>query len=171
MRRRQPHGLTLLEVMLALFIFVVGIVGVLAAIPTGVRSAEQVILQDASIHLAHSKFAQFRRDRVDPLVDLISGSAYMTNKQEPLNSSGDCRDFKLGFDVDNFDDIQRYEWKVEVKPVKGKDAGIAAAPGHLAPSDTAGTAMMQLASVQVTVRQKGTDDEFTFTQYMFSYGN
>jgi prepilin-type N-terminal cleavage/methylation domain-containing protein len=166
----RSYGMTLIEVMLALFIFLVGIVGVLSAIPTGVTSAEHVILQDAAIHLAHSKFAQFRRDRIDPLTDLNSASTYMMNKQEPLNSSGEFRDFTLGFDAENFDEIQRYEWKVETAPVNGKDAGIATAPLHLTPVEKGGTPMMQLAFVQVTVRQKGSKREFSFSQYLFSYG-
>jgi type II secretory pathway pseudopilin PulG len=171
MKPRSPRGMTLVEVMLAMFVFLVGIVGVLAAIPTGVTSSEQVILQDAAIHLAHSKFAMFRRDRINPLVDLQSGSAYLNTHHEALNSSGEFRDFTIGFDSDNFDEIQRYEWKVEARPVTSKDAGIAAAPLHLQPMDGVGTPVTQLAFVQVTVRQKGTPREFSFSQYLFSYGN
>ena len=49
--RRRARGMTLMEVLIALFIFMVGIVGVLAALPTGVNAATWVIFQDAAIHL------------------------------------------------------------------------------------------------------------------------
>src|SRR5471030_2484590 len=94
-RARGAPGLTLLEVMIAMFIFLVGIVGVLAAMPTAVSSATAVIFQDCAIHLSHSKFAEFRRDRADPAVDLQPSSGgylpngsgpYTPGKQEPYNA-------------------------------------------------------------------------------------
>src|SRR6185503_16065029 len=85
---RANRGVTMMEVLIALFIFMVGIVGVLAAIPTGVNSAEWVIFQDAGIHLAHSKFTEFRRDRADPFVDLVDGSSYMPGTIGGANTPG-----------------------------------------------------------------------------------
>src|SRR5262249_45172953 len=136
-RPRSGRGLTLVETLIAMFIFLIGIVGVLAAMPTGVNSAIWVIFQDAAIHLAHSKFAEFRRDRVDPAVDLVaSGSGYLPNSagpgvpgaQEGFNNEGDpWRDFahSPGDTYQYFDDIWKYEWKIEVSDV---DAGSGTSP-------------------------------------------
>ena len=177
------RGMTLLEVLIALFIFMVGIVGVLAALPAGINSASYVISQDTAIHLAHSKLSEFRRDGVDPAVDLIDGSAYLpaggaytlgAGIQEPLNGNpGNYRDFahKAGEPYEHFDDIQRYEWKVEINPVYASAAGNPAPPpDYMVPSHSAGTPL-PLTRVVVTVHTKGTAREFSFTQYMYSYGN
>src|SRR5690348_5952040 len=123
-RARRSAGMTLLEVMIAMFIFLVGVLGVLASVPTGINAAATVILQDAAIHLAHSKFAEFRRDRIDPNVDLdassgsgyLPASGYTPGKQEPINATGaPWRDFAHdpGQPYEFFDDIQKYEWSVE----------------------------------------------------------
>ena len=184
---RGAPGLTLLEVMIAMFIFLVGIVGVLAAMPTGVSSATAVIFQDCAIHLAHSKFAEFRRDRVDPAADLTpSASGYLPNgsgpytpgKQDPYNAEPadpfQWRDFAAapGQTYQYFDDIWKYEWRVETGFV---DLGAGAAP--TAPAGTffpvnAGTANPQfpLYRVSIVIRMKHTTREMKFTQYMYAYG-
>lgn len=186
--RWRFRGVTLLEVMIALFIFMVGIVGVLAAVPTGVNSAEWVIFQDAALHLAHSKFSEFRRDRVDPFTDLADGSAYMPNAiggantpgiQENKNgNAGGWRDFAhgLGEPYQYFDDIERYEWRLELQEVGAGDyastqpAGIAAPTGsHLAPV-SGGGAGIRLQRVTVIVHMKGLSRELRFTQYLTPYG-
>ena len=167
---RRRRGMTLLEVMLAMFIFIVGIVGVLAAMPTGVTSAEWVIFQDAAIQLAHSKFSEFRRDRVDPQTDLTN-AAYLG----PVNSSsvgGPWRDFPHGpgDPYEHFDDIERYEWKVQLTAVSASNAGSPAPPtGTYFPS-TAGGSNLELTSVCVVVHLKGTSREICFTQLMYDYG-
>ena len=178
------RGLTLMEVLIALFIFMVGIVGVVAAIPTGVTSAEWVIFQDASIHLAHSKFAEFRRDRVSPATDLLTSSAYMDTNHGTLNTSPGAiwRDFydpaatysnKDAFKY--FDDINRYEWTVELAEVYQEAFATTAPAGttppagtYKAPSSTGGI-NIGLKRVAVVVHMKGTKREFRFTQYMCAY--
>jgi type II secretory pathway pseudopilin PulG len=172
---RQKKGMTLLEVLIAMFIFMVGIVGVLAAIPTGVTSAQWVILQDASIHLAHSKFAEFRRDRVDPGSDLVDGSTYLSNNHEPLNGAvPNWRDFNYakGKTYQYFDDIERYEWRIDqdvLAQAVGAGAGTnpAAPGGYNAP--TLGGGNGNVRSGVITVRNKGTSREFQFTQFMTPY--
>ena len=178
------RGLTLMEVLIALFIFMVGIVGVVAAIPTGVTSAEWVIFQDASIHLAHSKFAEFRRDRVSPATDLLTSSAYMDTNHGTLNTSSGAiwRDFydpaatysnKDAFKY--FDDINHYEWTVELADVFQAAFATTAPLGttppagaYKAPSSTGGI-NIGLKRVAVVVHMKGTKRKFRFTQYMCAY--
>ena len=163
-------GLTLLEVLIAMFIFLIGIVGILAALPTGISSAQTVILQDAAIHLAHSKFAEFRRDRVDPLVDLPEGSAYMAARQEPVNASasGPWHDFAhgAGDTYEYFDDIDHYEWRVD--PTRFKQVGVAA--DGMTPVEGGGRTLSKLARVAIVVHLKNTKKEFIFSQYMYAAG-
>lgn len=186
--RFRKRGLTLLEVMIAMFIFLVGIVGVLAAMPTGINSALWVVFQDASIHLAHSKFAEFRRDRVDPAVDLIAtsggylptGGVYVPGTQEPPNvGTGDgdpWRDFahNPGDPYQYFDDIQKYEWRVEVADVDQGNGGATAQPqapaGFFYPTNVNTASSIGLKRVSVTIRMKGTSRELRFSQLMFAYG-
>jgi hypothetical protein len=167
-RPRRRRGVTVVEVLIALFIFMVGIVGVLAALPTGITSAQWVIFQDAAIHLAHSKFAEFRRDRIDPAV-LIDGSAYM-NAHGPLNASG-WYDFKSSGPTDtytDFDDIERYEWRVTTSDVKLSSGGTPPPPaGYFGPGTAGGN--LNCKVVTIYVRCKGTSREFRFTQYMTAY--
>jgi hypothetical protein len=178
-RSSLRHGMTLFEVLIAMFIFMVGIVGVLAALPTGVTSAEWVIFQDAAIHLSRSKFSEFRRDRINPPVDLKEASAYMVNWQEPPNGSPDnFHDFnsKPGSTYQYFDDINRYEWKVDqdplIKSVNIGDAGATPTPPAdyevPLPAGVNGTDI-GLWRVVLTIRQKGTSRELEFTQYMTDY--
>ena len=192
---QAKRGLTLLEVMIAMFIFLVGIVGVLAAMPTGINSALWVIFQDASIHLAHSKFAEFRRDRVnlfagDPQPNLTpsgggylpSGGSYVHGCQEPPNGSPPdadnipFRDFAHdpGDPYQYFDDIQRYEWKVEMADIDAGNGGATAAPqapaGFFYPTTTAAASNINLKRVSITIRMKGTTRELRFSQLMYSYG-
>lgn len=175
-----PRGMTLLEVMIAMFIFLVGIVGVLAAIPAGINSAEWVIFQDASIHLAHSKFAEFRRDRADPAVDLISGSAYLVGKHGK-EAAGGWHDFYYAvpadanqFDNDAyryFDDIHRYEWRVEQKTQYANSASAdnpQPPTGFMAPVSQP-AADYGVSKITVIVHMKGTSREFRFNQYMIKY--
>jgi type II secretory pathway pseudopilin PulG len=177
------RGMTLLEVLIALFIFMVGIVGVLAALPAGINSASYVLSQDTAIHLAPTHLSEFRRDGIEPAVDLIDGSAYLpaggsytlgAGIQEPLNGNpGNYRDFAHGpgEPYEFFDDIKRYEWKVEINPVYASAAGNPAPPpDYMVPSHSGGTAL-PLTRVVVTVHTKGTAREFSFTQYMYGYGN
>lgn len=170
------RGMTLLEVLIAMFIFMVGIVGVMAAIPSGITSAEWVIFQDASLHLVHSKFSEFRRDRIDPPIDLTG--PYLTSKHGKAKANG-WREFLYenpadanAFDNDTykyFDDVQRYEWTVEVSSVSAGVAGTPAPPPNmLAPTSGAGTPI-GLTKVVIRIRMKGTTREFRFTQYMFKY--
>jgi len=170
----RQRGLTLFEVLIAMFIFLVGIVGVLSAMPVGVRSAQSVILQDAGIHLSRSKFSEFRRDRVDPIVDLVEGSAYMTSWQEPLNGNN-WHDFAAaaGQTYQYFDSIEQYEWKVDqaqlVKPVGVSTAGNPAPPaGFNFPAHGSGAAA-GVYKVVISVRRKSTSQEFRFVQYMTDY--
>ena len=191
-RTSFKRGLTLIEVMIALFIFMVGIVGVLAAMPTGVTVSSNVILQDAAIHLAQSKFAEFRRDRVDPGVDLAEGSAYLAARHAPLatlpdgsahpdNSAADTatkgkwRDFAYRNADDPyryFDDIERYEWRVlqtDLKVISSGNTGSPAPPaGYFAPLE--GGTDAALREVRLVVRMKGTPREFSFVQYLAPYG-
>jgi hypothetical protein len=176
----RNRGLTIMEVMFAMFIFVVGVVGVLGAIPTGVSSASTIIFQDAALQLSNSKFAEFRRDRIDPATDLGDDTAYMPaggsfvigqGKQEPHNgSAGNWRDFPHGIDepYQYFDDIERYEWKVETSPVSIGAGDPVPAPNYMAPIDGAGPAI-GVTRVRLIIHMKGTSREFGFTQYMTSY--
>jgi type II secretory pathway pseudopilin PulG len=180
MNRKSAKGITLLEIIVALFIFMVGIVGVLAALPTGINSALWVITQDAAIHLAHSKFAEFRRDRKNPAVDLVSGSAYLPSggsyvagAQEPINSSGaPWRDFASasGQPYEFFDDITKYEWRVDTGPVYASPTGTPAPTDYcLAPSTSSSGTPLNLTRVTIEVRMKGTTRSFKFSQYMAAY--
>jgi prepilin-type N-terminal cleavage/methylation domain-containing protein len=191
--RRKPNGLTLIEVMIAMFIFLVGIVGVLAAMPTGVNSALWVIFQDSAIHLSHSKFAEFRRDRIDPAVDLVptangylpTNTAYVPGNQEPYNTgTGDgdpWRDFAhnpagtggVPDPYQYFEDIDRYEWKVETSPVDngpGAAGDVQAAPGFYFPADAKANPTLNLMKVSITIRAKGTTRQMRFSQLMMAYG-
>jgi type II secretory pathway pseudopilin PulG len=182
---QSSRGITMVELLIAMFIFTVGIVGVLSAIPTGVRTADQVIFQDSAIHLAQSKFAEFRRDRVDPGVDLIDGSPYLpingtyvvgSGLQEPTNgNAGNWRDFagKNGEPFHYFDRIESYEWKVTTAPV-GMGAGVnpPAPANYFQPVviGAGGKSDMDIYHVIVTVRRKGRAEEFSFAQYIHYYG-
>ena len=182
-RRRTPRGLTLLEVMIAMFIFLVGIVGVLAAMPTGINSATWVIFQDSAIHLSHSKFAEFRRDRVDPAVHLQpsaggylpSNPVYVPGNQEIYNTDGaPWRDFAHGpgDPYQYFEDIDRYEWCVDATQLVDNGAGTGDIPVPAAffyPTYT-NNSRIGLFRVDVTIRMKSTTRQMRFTQYMFSYG-
>ena len=189
MRRKRyaAPGLTLLEVMIAMFIFLVGIVGVLAAMPTGVNSATSVIFQDCAIHLAHSKFAEFRRDRIDPAIDLTpSAGGYLSNgtgpfvpgKQEPYNTEPpdpfQWRDFASapGQTYQYFDDINKYEWRVETGNVNmGTGTSPVAPAGTFFPVNVAtANAQFPLYRVSVVIRLRRTTREMKFTQYMYAYG-
>jgi len=175
--KSKRRGLTLLEVMIAMFIFMVGIVGVLAALPAGITSAELVIFQDAAIHLAHSKFAEFRRDRINPTVDLPAGSSYLVNRHGNATSEGgyDWRKFHYPnagdanqFDNDTyqyFDDIERYIWRVDPVAVTEEIVGSVHRPLHR----PGGNAIGDLVKTKIVVRLKGSRREFAFTQYIYSY--
>ncbi len=175
----HPRGMTLLEVLIAMFIFLIGVLGALAAIPAGVSAAKLVIFQDAAIHLAQSKFAEFRRDRVDPAVDLAGGylngsgqlaSGRQAGIQEPLNGSGVWHDFAhgAGETYESFDDIDQYEWKVDQAQLKAITASGLDAKNNKAPLDTGGTAI-GLTQVAVVIHLKNTTREFRFTQYMAAW--
>ena len=181
--RSVPRGLTLLEVMIAMFIFLVGIVGVLAAMPTGINSATWVIFQDSAIHLAHSKFAEFRRDRVDPAVQLQptaggylpTGAVYVPGNQEPFNTDGaPWRDFAhaAGDPYQYFEDIDRYEWSVDAtqKVDDGAGTGDVPVPAAFFFPTNAANSRLGLYRVDVTIRMKSTTRQMRFTQYMFSWG-
>lgn len=181
--RRNTKGLTLLEVLIAMFIFLVGIVGVLAAMPTGVNSALWVIFQDSAIHLSHSKFAEFRRDRADPAIDLKptpggylpTTGAYVPGNQEPFNTSGDpWRDFahNPGDPYQYFEDISRYEWSVDATKQVDNGAGTGDVPapvGYFYPTNVP-VSNIGLYRVDLNVRMRGTTRVMRFTQYMFAYG-
>ncbi len=185
-RARRPRGLTLLEVIIAMFIFLIGIVGVLAAMPTGINSATWVIFQDSAIHLAHSKFAEFRRDRVDPAVQLNptpggylpTTTPYMAGNQEPFNSEGDpWRDFahNAGDPYQYFEDIDRYEWCVDATHAIDNGIGSTDVPlpaNFFFPTNVApgGVSRIQLYRVDITIRMKSTTRQMRFTQYLYSYG-
>jgi prepilin-type N-terminal cleavage/methylation domain-containing protein len=156
MRTRSSRGLTLLEVIIVVFIFLVGVMGVLAALPTGVQSAETVILQDAAIHLAHSKFSEFRRDAPD----YAAFAGYLSTYHESPDASG-WRSFASGAGdtYEHFDDITHYQWKAECTPVF-KDPK--AQPNHK------GGQPLGLFKVTITVRLQSTVKEFQFSQYMTS---
>jgi prepilin-type N-terminal cleavage/methylation domain-containing protein len=173
----HSKGMTLIEVLIAMFILSIGLVGVLGAMPTGINSAQTVILQDCAIHLAHSKFAEFRRDRVNPSVDLLEGSSYLLNWQEPLNASpGNVwRDFAHGpgDTYQYFDEILRYEWCVDqVELAKGAVSSASTVPppaaNYFAPDHSAGGSELRL--VRVIVRLKGTSKEHGFSQYIGNLG-
>lgn len=191
MGKSMTKGLTLLEVLIAIFIFAIGIGGVLAALPTGINSATWVIFQDSAIHLAHSKFAEFRRDRADPgngpqpnLTPtaggyLPTGGSYVPGNQEPFNSTtgdGDpWRDFasKPGEPYQYFEDISRYEWKVEVSEADngpGSAGDAQAATGYNFPVNSNVASTINLKRVSVTIRMKGTTRQMRFSQLMFPYG-
>jgi hypothetical protein len=164
--RGRARGLTLLEVLIAMFILLMGLVGVLAALPTGIESAHWVIFQDVAIHLAHSKFAEFRRDRVNPRADLVEGSGYMGLRHEPVNASGDWHDFAHadGDTYRDFDEIERYEWRVDQDTLQSAGVSATYTPEHNGGTD------IGITRVTVAVRMKGTSRELRFTQYMDSYG-
>jgi len=180
--RLKSRGMTLLEVMIAMFIFLVGIVGVLAAIPSGINSAEWIIFQDAAIHLAHSKFSEFRRDRVDPATDLPSGgvSAYLDTRHGKPDADGwRCFVYDNPGDANSFDnaaykyfdDIHRYIWRIE-QAQQYVSAASSAPPnppaGHLGPVSSPATAV-GVYKITVYVRMKGTSREFRFNQYFVKY--
>ena len=179
--KHKRRGLTLMEVMIAMFIFMVGIVGVLAAFPTGITSAEWVIFQDAAIHLSHSKFSEFRRDRINPTADLSGGSLYLINRHGKATNDGtyDWRDFRYAASADAnqydndayqyFDDIERYVWRVETGPVNAGNGSPAPPAGFLAPVHGGGASLGDLVKTKIVIRLKGTRREFTFTQYLYSY--
>ena len=183
--KSRPKGLTLLEVLIAMFIFLVGIVGVLAAMPTGINSALWVIFQDSAINLSHSKFSEFRRDRVDPAVDLIAtaggylptaSGAPIPGKQEGYNTTGaPWRDFAHdpGDAYQYYDNIENYEWMVDVADVdNGAPPGSdpQPPPGYLYPVNSAGASSIGLKKVTITVRMKHTTRQMKFSQLMFAYG-
>jgi hypothetical protein len=167
-------GMTLFEVLIAMFVFLIGVVGVLSAMPVGVHTAQTVILQDAAIHLSRSKFTEFRRDRVNPPIDLKEGSAYLTSWQEPVNVNN-WHDFASGAGqtYQYFDSIEQYEWKVDqdqlLKPIGISAAGNPAPPaGFNFPAHGSGTAA-GVYKVVICVRRKSTSQEFRFVQYMADY--
>ena len=180
---RNSRGLTLLEVLIAMFIFLVGIVGVLAAMPTGINSATWVIFQDSAIHLSHSKFAEFRRDRVDPAVQLQpaaggylpAGATIVPGQQEPYNSSGaPWRDFahSPGDTYQYYDDIERYEWKVEATQQidNGLGSGDVPLPADYTFPTNSNNSARGLRRVDITIRMKNTTREMRFSQFMYAYG-
>ena len=187
---RAAKGLTLLEVMIAMFIFMVGIVGVLAAMPTGINSALWVIFQDSAINLAHSKLSEFRRDRVDPAVDLkpmaggylpssaghsVPGMQEGTNTS-PVDADGiPWRDFdhNPGDPYQYYDNITGYEWKVVVTDMANGSppAGDPQPPlNYFFPINSAATSPIGLKKVSVTIRMRNTTREMRFSQLMFAYG-
>ena len=157
--RTQSRGLTLLEVIIVVFIFLVGVMGVLAAMPTGIQSAESVILQDAAIHLAHSKFSEFRRDAPD----YAAFAGYLGANHESADANG-WRNFASGAGdtYEYFDDVQRYQWKAECSPVFKSPT---AQPSH------SGGQPIGLYKVTITVRLAATVKEFQFSQYMTTVGD
>ena len=162
----STRGMTLLEVLIAMFIFLIGIVGVLAVVPSGLNAATLVIFQDAALHLSASKFAEFRRDEINAGVDLKDGSSYLSTSHEPLNSTGEFRDFASGPGdrYEHFDDIQRYEWKVDqdlLQPVNLGEDDLK----RPAPVDSGGTPLL-LTRVTLVIHLKGTSRYMRFTQYM-----
>lgn len=164
-----PRGVTLIEIMVAMFVFLIGVVGVMAALPTGIDSAALVIFQDASIHLSASKFAEFRRDRIDPAVDLKDGSSYMTSSQEPKNgSAGGYRDFAHGSGkaYEYFSDIERYEWRVVESELTAIGVGVDAL-GKKAPVE-GGAGLLLVTRVALDLHLKGTKRNFRFVQYMLN---
>jgi hypothetical protein len=166
----MPRGMTLLEVIIAMFIFLVGIVGVLAAMPVGVSNATLVIFQDASIHLSASKFAEFRRDEVNPAVDLVDGSAYLNDFHEGTNGSAEgFRDFahKSGGRYEYFDDNDRYEWKIDQKLLK--QVGIGKDEQNM-PAPVIGGDPLNVTRVCVVIHLKGTTRYMRYTQYMLGKG-
>ncbi|MCW8129145.1 MAG: prepilin-type N-terminal cleavage/methylation domain-containing protein [Planctomycetota bacterium] len=169
---RRPvgsRGVTLIEIMVAMFVFLIGVVGVLAALPTGIDSAALVIFQDAAIHLSASKFAEFRRDRIDPAADLQDGSAYMASSQEPKNgSAGGYRDFAhaSGQAYEYFSDVERYEWRVVESELTNVGVGTDAL-GKPAPVEGGGDAL-PVTRVALDLHLKGTKRNFRFVQYMLN---
>ncbi|HYF50697.1 MAG TPA: prepilin-type N-terminal cleavage/methylation domain-containing protein [Planctomycetota bacterium] len=167
-RKQAPEsGMTLLEVLIAMFIFLIGIVGVLAVVPTGVNAASLVIFQDAAIHLSSSKFAEFRRDEINAAVDLQDGSAYLSNYHEPHNGSAEkFRNFASGPGqrYEHFDEIQRYEWKVDQDQLRAVNLGEDELKNP-APVESGGAPLL-LTRVTVVIHMKGTSRYMRFTQYM-----
>jgi Tfp pilus assembly protein PilV len=165
LKTARTRGLTLLEVMIAVFVLMMGVLGVLAAVPSGIHSGITVVFQDCAIHLAHSKLAEFRRDRINPRTDLLEGSAYLAARHEPLNASGTFRDFAHGEGetYEHFDDIQRYEWKVDESVLQ--NAAVSA-------DVDAATALINtpaLSRVRVIVRMKGSNREHQYSHYFYCY--
>jgi len=159
---RRTRGLTMMEVLFAIFVMLIGLVGVLAALPTGISSAQWVIFQDASINLSASKFSEIRRDRINP--SAIDGS------YEPLNgSSGGWHDFAHGpgDTYENFDDIAQYEWKVDETRSTGIGSAAGGPNGYMAPAK--GAAQAGLMQVTLAIHRKGTSRSFRFTQFMLPY--
>lgn len=177
--------MTLIEVIIAMFILLVGVIGVMMAVPTGVSTASWVIFHDAAMHLSASKFSEFRRDRVNPLMDLVDGSTYMNggalasgrpsgSQEVPNGNIGGWRDFAHASSDDTyyyFDDIERYEWKVDqsallsVGPAAPTAANAGVVYGPQVPSATE----LNVRQVTVAIHLKGTIKELRFTEYMFSY--
>jgi hypothetical protein len=94
-------------------------------------------------------------------------------RQEPLNSSpGGWRDFAHTSADDTyyyFDDINRYEWRIDNDALKAVGSGTGGAPaGFMVPQNSGGTAI-NLYNVTVVVHMKGTSRELRFTQYMMQY--
>ncbi|MCW8129026.1 MAG: prepilin-type N-terminal cleavage/methylation domain-containing protein [Planctomycetota bacterium] len=178
------RGLTLIEILIALFVLLIGVMGILAAMPTGIDSAQKVVFLDASVHLSRSKFAEFRRDRIDPRVDLLDGSGYMDaalapprGQEQKNGNAGGWRDFAhgAGETYEYFDDIERYQWLVdqgELRSVGLDSNATPAAPNTspYVPVVNAG-ADVGLTRVTIVINLKGTKKEQRYTQYMYSYGN
>ena len=175
-RSARQRGMTLLEVLIAMFIFLIGVLGALAAIPSGVSAARLVVFQDAAIHLAQSKFAEFRRDRIDPAVDLsggyINGAGQLASgraagiQETPNGNAGGYRDFAHGSGdtYEYFDDIDLYEWTVD--PVALHPITV---DPNFAPIDKGSGTPIGLTQVTVVIHLKNTTREFRFTQYMTAY--
>ena len=149
-RREGEAGLTLIEVLVAIFIVSIGVIGVMATIPVGVDTAQQIIIQDNAVTLCQSKFAEFRRDRINPgeaalgsyhnacriRYDAVHGGgayqAHACQDRAGCNNFYRWHDFphQQGDDYENFADIGEYEWRVVEGGHRVVDQEKVAGPGQ-----------------------------------------
>ena len=196
-RAGREEGLTLVEVLVALFILSVGVIGVLATIPVGVDTAQTIIVQDNAVTLSQSKLGEFRRDRIVPgepglagyhafmkaNYDLRKGNgSYATNICWPScdNTYYKWHKFECGEEdaYTNFADIEEYEWRivgskhVAIEKVAIEGSG---GPGDIyyVPRLTATLANFNssigLYRINIEVRKIKTTKVFDFDTYMTSY--
>ncbi len=167
-RGRRPYGFTLVEIMIALFLMLIGVVGVLAAMPTGVGEANWVVFQDAAINLAHSKFAEFRRDRMDPsqpgwqsYLDLqsIAGADGFRPFLPPNANASNPYYF--------FDDIVKYSYRVISSQQVDVPQNVGGVPVNV--PYAVGNPTITCYIVTIIVRMSGGTRTFQFKQLMTPY--
>jgi len=194
----REGGLTLIEVLVAMFILSIGVIGVLAALPVGIDTAQEIIIQDNSLAISQSKWGEFRRDRINPgELGLASyhaacAAAYNARHGGGAYGSNVCRsgcggsfyswhsfESDTGDAFENFADIVEYEWRlradkhqaVENFQVVGPAGGtdVYYVPTLGARVDAGGVSSIGLYRMVLDIRKKQTQKRFTYETFMTSY--